>query len=72
MTKRKAEWCYAAVDPSQPGAAFAVRVDDGEDLAGLHKSCADWAKRGAVPTRMPLGDGVAMLDKWVRPQKRFL
>lgn len=63
-------WCYAAVDPKQPGTAFAVIVDDGTDLEGMHKTIAGYAKRGAIPTRMPLADGVAMMGKWVRPVRK--
>lgn len=62
--------CYAAVDPKQPGAAFAVIVDDGTDLVNMHKTIAGYAKRGGIPTRMKLDEGVAMLNKWVRPAKR--
>jgi hypothetical protein len=67
---KAARMCYAAVDPKQPGAAFAVIVDDGTDLANMHKTIAGYAKRGGIPTRMTLDEGLAMLKKWVRPAKR--
>lgn len=67
---RAVTMCYAAVDPKQPGAAFAVIVDDGTDLVNMHKTVAGYAKRGGIPTRMTLDEGLAMLKKWVRPVKR--
>lgn len=63
-------WCYVASDPKQPGAAFAITVDDGSYLAEMHRTLAEWAKRGGVPTRMKLSEGVAMVKLWKRPEKK--
>jgi hypothetical protein len=60
------EYVYVAADPSQPGSAYAIIVDDGRDLAHMHKRLAEWAADGAVPTRVTREEGLAMLEKWQR------
>lgn len=64
------KWCYVAVDPAQPGTAWAITMDDGRYVAGMYADLARWARKGAVPTRMKLSEGVEMVKAWQRPQKK--
>ena len=63
---------YVAADPDQPGAAYAIIVDDGTDVADMHELLAEWAREGAIPMRVTREEGLAMLHKWVRPGTREL
>ena len=63
---------YVAADPDQPGAAYAIIVDDGTDIVHMHELLAKWAREGAIPMRVTRDEGVGMLNKWVRPGTREL
>lgn len=60
---------YVAADPEQPGAAFAICVDRPEWANDTAKTIADWVRRGANVMRVDHDTGVAMVKKWVRPDK---
>mgnify|MGYP001615725089 CR=1 FL=1 len=61
---------YVAEDRGQPGAAFAICIDDIEYAKETAKTLADWVKRGAIVHRCDREVGLVMLDKWVRPAKK--
>lgn len=66
---------YVAADPNQPGAAWAVSVDDPKlrnDLKfqkHMAKTLADWVSRGAIIQHVPVETAKEMLCKWVRPSQ---
>lgn len=62
--------CYVAVDPSQPGAAWAATADEPQYAKDTAKTIADWVRRGANVMRVPTDTAREMLSKWVRPEKK--
>lgn len=59
---------YVAADPDQPGAAYAICVDKPEFAKDNAKCIAKWIRDGANVLRVDRATGIAMLDKWERPQ----
>jgi hypothetical protein len=68
-SENKKSMVYVAADPKQPGAAWAIVVDDGKYTKDVAKTVADWVRRGANVMRVDLETGRDMLTKWVRPEK---
>lgn len=60
---------YVAADPKQPGAAWAVCVDNPEHQKDTARNISQWVREGANVQRVDLETGRAMLMKWVRPGK---
>ena len=60
---------YVAVDPSQPGAACAIVVDDPDFPAATAKTVARFIRQGRAVNRVPIEQARKMLAKWVRPPK---
>lgn len=63
------EMVYVAADPAQPGAAWAIVVDDPKYPKDTAKSIAAWVRKGANVMRVDIDTGREMLLKWVRPKK---
>lgn len=61
---------YVAEDRNQPGAAFAICVDEPKYAKDTAETISDWVKRGGIVQRVDRATGLAMLDKWVRPAKQ--
>jgi hypothetical protein len=61
---------YVAADPTQPGAAWAIVVDDGKHPKDVAKSVAKWVREGANVMRVDIDTGREMLLKWERPAKK--
>lgn len=70
MTKKMV---YVAADPEQPGAAWAIMVDDLEfsknpqNRKHMADTLSDWVKRGGIVQHVTLEEGKEMLRKWQRP-----
>ena len=64
--------CYVAVDPEQPGAAYAICVDDPDYPKDTANFVAREIRKGANVLRVDRSTGVGMIDKWVRKQKDLL
>lgn len=62
------EMCYVAADPEQPGAAWALCVDDPRFDAQTTRNVASWVKAGAHIRRVDIDTGMSMLRKWKRPE----
>jgi hypothetical protein len=60
---------YVAADPEQPGAAWAVAVDEPKYAKDNAKLVADWMREGAHVMRVSVPVAREMLAKWVRPKK---
>lgn len=60
---------YVAEDRNQPGAAYAICVDQPQWASDTAKTIAEWAKEGAIVKHCTRAEGLAMLNKWVRPAK---
>jgi hypothetical protein len=61
---------YVAADPAQPGAAWAIVIDDGKHQKDLSKSIAGWIQKGANVMRVDIDTGREMISKWKRPAKK--
>lgn len=61
---------YVAADPAQPGAAWAIVVDDGKYPKDVAKSIAGWVRKGANVMRVDIDTGREMLLRWERPAKK--
>lgn len=59
---------YAAMDPKQPGAAFAIAINDGSP--DLFRDLAGWARQGAIPQLLPHEQAMAAFHKWERPVRK--
>ena len=70
MNDTNERFCYVAADPKQPGAAWACVVDDPRWAKDTSKTVASYIKEGATVMRVSLDEGSAMLNKWVRPEKK--
>lgn len=64
------EMAYVAADPKQPGAAWAVIVDDPKYAKDTAKEIASWVRKGASVERVTVDVARAMIMKWVRPEKK--
>jgi hypothetical protein len=64
------DMAYVAEDPSQPGAAWAICVDDPQYKDDTSRCVSEWVKEGAIVKRVTLAAGCDMIDKWVRPNKQ--
>ena len=62
--------CYVAADPKQPGAAWAICVDDPKYHKETARFVAEAVRKGAHVLRVDKDTGCAMLNKWVRPIKQ--
>ena len=60
---------YVASDPEQPGGCWAACVDKPEYAKSTAKDLADWVKRGARIERVDRKTMLAMMNKWLRPEK---
>ena len=64
---------YVAVDPKQPGAAYAVIVDEPERSSATAREIAreisKWIRKGDAVDRVTVEQAREMLAKWVRPPK---
>lgn len=56
---------YVAVDPSQPGAAWAVCGDKPEYAELTLENICSWVRKGATVMRVDAITANEMLDKWV-------
>ena len=63
------EMCYVAADPKQPGAAWAICIDDPRYAKYTARDISTWTLKGANVMRVPHKVGLEMLEKWVRPAK---
>ena len=61
--------CYVAADPNQPGAAWAVCVDEPRFAKETANDIAGWVRKGANVMRVKREVAREMLEKWVRPEK---
>lgn len=61
---------YVAADPSQPGAAWGIVVDDGKTPKDVARTVSGWVKDGANVLRVDIDAGREMLLKWKRPKKQ--
>jgi len=61
--------CYVAADPKQPGAAWAICVDNPKHRVDTLKNIVEWERQGANVQLVGIEEGKAMLMKWVRPAK---
>lgn len=61
---------YVAADPAQPGAAWAICVDDPKYQKNTAKAISEWIRKGANVMRVDVETGRTMLMKWVRPGKK--
>lgn len=61
------EMAYVAADPKQPGAAWAVMVDDPKYAKDLAKEIAGWIRKGANVMRVTIPEAREMVMKWERP-----
>ena len=59
---------YVAVDPTQPGAAYACCMDDPRWVKDTAKDIAEWVRKGAIIMRVTPEIAREMLGKWVRPE----
>lgn len=62
--------CYVAADPNQPGAAWAICVDNPSHMNDTAKEIGKWARQGAKVMRVDLEVGKEMLMKWERPERK--
>ena len=63
------EMCYVAADPEQPGAAWAICIDDSRYAKYTAKDLSTWTLKGANVMRVTYDVALEMLKKWVRPDK---
>ena len=63
------EMVYVAADPTQPGTAWAICVDEPKWAKHTAKDIAEWVKEGATITRVTMEVGIEMVKKWKRPEK---
>jgi hypothetical protein len=63
------EMVYVAADPQQPGAAWAICVDDGKFPKDVARFVAETVKEGGHVMRVERAVGIEMLMKWVRPHR---
>jgi hypothetical protein len=61
---------YVAADPTQPGAAWAMCVDDPRWVKETAKDIAAWIRQGATVMRVTPEVAGEMIVKWVRPKKK--
>lgn len=59
--------CYVAADPKQPGAAWAVAVDEPGCEKYNARDIARWLRAGATVMRVPIQAARNMLSEWKRP-----
>ncbi len=62
------EYAYVATDPNQPGAAWAMSVDDPKWAKYTAKDIARWIRKGAIVTRVRGDVAFEMIRAWVRPE----
>ena len=62
--------CYVAADPEQPGAAWAVAVDEPGCAKYNARDIARWLKSGATVMRVPAQTARNMLIDWARSTAR--
>lgn len=60
------EFAYIAKKKSQPGAAYAVCVDDLRFKKETAEVVAEWITEGAIVERVPIEVAREMLGKYVR------
>lgn len=61
---------YVAEDPEQPGAAWGITAIDPKYAKDTAKTIADWVRRGATIQCVTHEVGMAMILRWVRPEKK--
>lgn len=58
-----AQWCYVAIDPGQPSAAYAILAEDRAAAARL-EILKEWLAEGAMVRRVSMQEGTERMALW--------
>ena len=61
---RGCQMLFVAVDPTQPGTAYAGIVDDVARAALVRERLRQWRAAGALVQRVPFAEGARMVEAW--------